>query len=172
MQHSAFVIRNSTTLQPSEKRKRPLSDFQGGPEKAQSKYEERRAGVCAYLCNSIVDFRNFSGFLGRLLCSVMSCSFGIRLRASQKNDFIISKNRRNERGGLQISCKSRAVLKSCGGLLEGIEELNSHTLHIPNIACHQGHAKLERRCRNLHVQRRTSVPLAHRPSDNPPMRSK
>ena len=47
--------------------------------------------MCAYLCNSIVNFRNFPGFFRRLLCSVMSCSFGIRLRASQKNGFIISK---------------------------------------------------------------------------------
>ena len=48
-----FSYRRLTTI---AERKRPLSDFGRGPEKPKMKYEERRAGVCACLCISIVIF--------------------------------------------------------------------------------------------------------------------
>ena len=63
------------------KKKRPLSDFERGSGKPKLKYEERHAGVCAYLCISIVNFRNFPDFARRLLCSVLSIGIGLRATA-------------------------------------------------------------------------------------------
>ena len=43
-----------------------------------------------------------------------------------------------------------------------------NNLAFVNIARNQGHAELERRCRDLHIQWRTGVSFAHRPTDDPP----